>query len=99
MAQIGVGEISLEYERFGPTDRETVLLIMGLGAQMTRWPVELCEELVARGYHVIRFDNRDIGLSSKLDAAGLPDMGAIFAALGTGAPVSSPYSLDDMADD
>src|SRR5579859_6258951 len=80
MAQIRVGELSLEYERFGPTNRETVLLIMGLGAQMTRWPVALCEALVDRGLHVIRFDNRDIGLSTKLDALGLPDIGAIFAA-------------------
>jgi pimeloyl-ACP methyl ester carboxylesterase len=99
MAQIQVNGLSFEYERFGPTDRETVLLIMGLGAQLTRWPVELCEELVARGYHVIRFDNRDIGLSSKLDAAGIPDMAAVFAAIGTGQPISAPYSLDDMADD
>ena len=99
MPQIEVNGLSFEYERFGPADRETVLLIMGLGAQMTRWPVELCQELVARGYQVIRFDNHDVGLSSKLDAAGMPDMGAIFAAIGGGAPVSSAYSLDDMADD
>jgi pimeloyl-ACP methyl ester carboxylesterase len=99
MPQIQANGLALEYERFGPTDRETVLLIMGLGAQMTRWPVELCHELVARGYHVIRFDNRDVGLSAKMDAAGMPDMNAIFAAIGTGAPVTSAYSLDEMADD
>ncbi|HVJ54465.1 MAG TPA: alpha/beta hydrolase [Aliidongia sp.] len=99
MPQIQVGALSFEYDSFGPADRPAVLLIMGLGAQMTRWPVELCEELVARGYRAIRFDNRDVGLSSKLDAAGIPDMGAIFAMLAGGPPVPSPYSLDDMAAD
>jgi pimeloyl-ACP methyl ester carboxylesterase len=99
MAQIRVGEISLEYERFGPAERETVLLIMGLGAQMTRWPVALCEALVARGLHVIRFDNRDIGLSTKLDALGVPDIGALFAARSAGKAATSPYRLDDMAAD
>ncbi len=59
---------------FGPEDRETVLLIMGLGAQLTMWPVELCDELVTRGYRVIRFDNRDVGLSHKFDDLGTPDM-------------------------
>ncbi len=99
MPQIQVGELAFEYERFGPPDREAVLLIMGVGAQMTRWPVELCEELVKRGYQAIRFDNRDCGLSAKLDSLGMPDMAAIFSSLGTGKPVSSPYSLDDMAAD
>ncbi|PKQ08623.1 MAG: alpha/beta hydrolase [Alphaproteobacteria bacterium HGW-Alphaproteobacteria-12] len=99
MPQIKANGITLEYESFGPEDRETVLLIMGLGAQLTMWPVELCDELVARGYRVIRFDNRDVGLSTKFDEAGMPDMGAIFTALTTGAPVSAPYALDDMAAD
>jgi len=99
MAQIEMGGISLEYDRFGPEDRETVLLIMGLGAQMTRWPVALCETLVERGFHVIRFDNRDIGLSSKLDHLGLPDIGALFAARSAGKICVPPYTLDDMAGD
>tara|TARA_R110002110_G_scaffold18688_12_gene78369 strand:+ start:1052 stop:1957 length:906 start_codon:yes stop_codon:yes gene_type:complete len=99
MPQIKANGITLEYESFGPEDRETVLLIMGLGAQLTMWPVELCDELVARGYRVVRFDNRDVGLSTKFDDAGMPDMGAIFTALTTGAPVSAPYALDDMAAD
>jgi len=99
MAQIRVGNLSLEYERFGPAERETVLLIMGLGAQMTRWPVELCQALVERGFHVIRFDNRDIGLSTKLDALGTPDIGAIFTARSAGASAVPPYTLGDMAAD
>jgi pimeloyl-ACP methyl ester carboxylesterase len=99
MAQIGVGELSLEYERFGPADRPTVLLVMGLGAQMTRWPAALCEAIVARGFHVIRFDNRDIGLSTKLDWLGIPDIGALFAARSAGTLATPPYTLGDMAGD
>src|SRR6202034_4308 len=99
MAQIGVGEISLEYERFGPADREAVVLVMGLGAQMTRWPVALCDALVGRGYQVIRFDNRDIGLSTKLDWLGTPDIGALFAGRSAGKTAVPPYRLEDMAGD
>jgi pimeloyl-ACP methyl ester carboxylesterase len=99
MEQIGVGKLTLEYERFGPTDRETVVLIMGLGAQMTRWPVALCQLLVDRGFHVVRFDNRDIGLSTKLDWLGAPDIGALIAARSAGQGAVPPYRLDDMAAD
>jgi len=99
MAQISANGINIEYERFGPEDRETVLLIMGLSAQLTMWSVELCEELVSRGYHVVRFDNRDIGLSTKFDEAGIPDMGALIGALMAGEKPDAPYSLDDMAAD
>ena len=99
MAQIRVGELSLEYERFGPADRAAVLLVMGLGAQMTRWPVELCETLVERGFQVIRFDNRDIGLSTKLDWLGVPDIGALLAARSAGQDGTPPYHLGDMAKD
>ncbi len=69
---------------------------MGLGAQLGRWNVELCQALVARGYRVLRFDNRDCGLSSKLDDAGVPD---IARALRSGTPPGAPYSLEDMAAD
>src|SRR2546428_5074681 len=55
--QVQANGITIAYESFGPTNRETVLLIMGLGGQLTVWPVELCEQLVKRGYRVIRYDN------------------------------------------
>jgi pimeloyl-ACP methyl ester carboxylesterase len=62
------GNVEIEYQSFGPShdgDRpETVLLVNGLGSQMTRWPEAFCEKLVARGYRAIRFDNRDTGLST-----------------------------------
>jgi len=63
------GEVSLEYEVFGDPTDEAVLLINGLGSQMTRWPAPFCDMLVKRGLFVIRFDNRDVGLSSWLEGA------------------------------
>src|SRR5262249_12344277 len=68
--QVKANGITIAYESFGPEDRETVLLIMGATAQLTAWDVELCEELVKRGYRVIRFDNRDVGLSTRFDDLG-----------------------------
>jgi pimeloyl-ACP methyl ester carboxylesterase len=91
--------ITIAYESFGPADHEAMLLIMGMGAQLTAWPAELCGELVKRGYRVIIFDNRDVGLSTKFDSAGLPDMEAIFKAKAAGKPVPVAYSLDDMVKD
>lgn len=99
MPQVQANGITIEYESFGPANRETVLLIMGLGGQLTMWPTELCNELVQRGYRAIRFDNRDVGLSTKFDEAGMPDMAAIFGALMSGQKANAPYSLDDMAAD
>ena len=67
MARATNGSVEIAYESFGDDRGETVLLVNGLGSQMTRWPVPFCETLVARGYRVLRFDNRDVGLSSWLD--------------------------------
>lgn len=61
------GAVELEYESFGDDRPETVILINGLGSQMTRWPEPFCEKLVAKGYRAIRFDNRDVGLSTWLE--------------------------------
>ncbi|PZQ60660.1 MAG: alpha/beta hydrolase [Phenylobacterium zucineum] len=58
------GRVEVEYQSFGDDRPETILLVNGLGSQMTRWPEAFCEKLVARGYRVIRFDNRDTGLST-----------------------------------
>jgi pimeloyl-ACP methyl ester carboxylesterase len=72
------GPVEIEYETFGDDRPETVILINGLGSQMTRWPVAFCEKLVARGYRAIRFDNRDVGLSSWLEGQSysIQDMAA-----------------------
>jgi pimeloyl-ACP methyl ester carboxylesterase len=86
--------IELEYEVFGDEAAPPLLLVMGLGAQMIAWDDEFCAQLAARGYRVIRFDNRDVGLSTKTEGP-LPD---IMACLG-GDASSANYTLDDMADD
>lgn len=98
-SRVQANGITIEYQSFGPTDRETVLLIMGTGGQLTMWPVELCEELVKRGYRVIIYDNRDVGLSTRFDSVGLPDWAAIANALKSGTPPPLAYTLADMAKD
>jgi len=99
MAQITANGISVEYDTFGDETGRPLLLVMGLGAQMTRWRPALCEMLADAGHFVIRFDNRDVGLSQKFDEAGVPDMAQVFASAQSGQPVEAPYTLDDMADD
>jgi pimeloyl-ACP methyl ester carboxylesterase len=99
MPQANVGALTIEYDRFGAPSDPAVLLIMGIGSQMILWPVSFCRALVDRGFQVIRFDNRDVGLSSKLDDLGVPDMGALMAAVATGTPPQAAYTLSDMAKD
>jgi pimeloyl-ACP methyl ester carboxylesterase len=91
--------IELAYDSFGNEHGETVLLIAGLGTQMIRWTVPFCEELSARGYRVIRFDNRDAGLSSHFSQYAPPDFGALAAALVAGQRPDVPYTLHEMAAD
>lgn len=97
MPLINSNGIQLEVETFGSLEAPAILLIMGLGAQLIRWNEELCAELVRRGFRVIRFDNRDIGLSTKLDAAGRVDLGAFLR--GQVPAQALPYTLADMAAD
>ncbi len=66
---------------------------------MTRWRPEFCDMLAARGFYVVRYDNRDVGLSEKIDTAGVPDMPAIMSAVLSGKPAWVPYNLADMAAD
>lgn len=91
--------IDVCYEEFGDPHDPAVLLVMGFSAQMIVWDDEFCTALADRGFRVIRFDNRDVGLSSKIDAGGPVDLAAAFQALLTGAVVDAPYTLDDMAAD
>jgi pimeloyl-ACP methyl ester carboxylesterase len=99
MARAQANGIHLEYDVAGPANGETILLVMGLGAQMTAWPREFVDALVSKGYRVVWYDNRDVGLSHKFDEAGPADMGAIMQALASGTRPSSAYLLDDMAAD
>jgi pimeloyl-ACP methyl ester carboxylesterase len=97
MPQIAANGLSFEYDITG--EGEPMLLIMGLGGQMTLWRDALVQKLAARGYRVIRFDNRDIGLSEKLEHLGPPDMPAVLQAYGEGRLATAGYTLSDMADD
>ena len=97
--QVQANGITIAYESFGSPADETILLIGGTGQQLVDWPLELVNALVERGYRVIRFDNRDIGLSTKLTDAGLPDAAAIGKALQEGTTPPIPYTIHDMAKD
>ena len=98
MSRAPTNGIELEYESMG--DGEPLVLIMGIGAQLVWWPDDLCRGLVARGFRVIRFDHRDIGLSTKLDHLPVPRVKRlVFEHFVLGRPVASPYTLVDMADD
>jgi pimeloyl-ACP methyl ester carboxylesterase len=99
MPKAKANNIEIEYETFGNPSDQPLLLVMGLGAQMISWDVEFIQLLVDRGFYVIRFDNRDVGLSTKCEEAGQPHLMQAFAAAQAGQPVESPYSLEDMADD
>ncbi|MEM9304933.1 MAG: alpha/beta hydrolase [Pseudomonadota bacterium] len=99
MPQVAVNGVELTWERLGRSEDPAVLLIMGFSMQMTAWPTEFCDALVAAGLQVIRFDNRDIGLSSRLGHLGRPDVQRLAAARTFGLPVRSPYGIIDMAND
>ena len=91
--------IELCYDTFGDRTAPPLLLIMGLAAQMIAWDEAFCEQLAARGYFVIRFDNRDIGLSTKFPQYGTPDLMALLGQALMGKPIAAPYTLRDMAAD
>jgi len=99
MPNVTANGIQIEYDTLGDSSFPALLLIAGNGAQMIFWEVEFCESLAKKGYFVIRFDNRDAGLSTKFEEAGIPDFMAAIKAAMEGKPVESAYSLDDMADD
>jgi pimeloyl-ACP methyl ester carboxylesterase len=99
MPAVTANGIRIEYEAFGDRSFPALLLVAGNGAQLLFWEVDFCELLAEKGYYVIRFDNRDTGLSTKFDQAGIPDFPAAIQAVMAGKPVNAAYSLDDMADD
>lgn len=99
MPQVKANGIDIEYESFGRDSDPAILLIMGFSAQMTMWPTAFCEGLAAKGFRVIRFDNRDIGLSTHLSQLGAPNIGEAMMKAMSGQPVDAPYLLDDMAKD
>ena len=95
MPNVSANGIQIEYETFGNPKSPPFLLIFGFAGQLFFWDDELCEQLAQSGHYVIRFDNRDVGLSSKIEEAGIPDIGALMR----GEAIDSPYTIEDMADD
>jgi pimeloyl-ACP methyl ester carboxylesterase len=97
--QLLANGLRLEVEEHGSAAGEPLLLIMGLGMQLLGWPEGLVASLVERGFRVIRFDNRDIGLSQSFDAAGIPNLAVDSLRHVFGFRIKSPYTLADMAAD
>ncbi len=99
MSKIRANGIELEYETFGDPAGTPLLLVMGLGAQMILWDEEFCAQLAERGHYAIRYDNRDVGLSTKFDSAGAPNLVDLMTRAAAGESVDAPYTLSDMASD
>jgi pimeloyl-ACP methyl ester carboxylesterase len=95
MNRAAANGLEIVYDSFGSPSGRPLLLIMGLGSQLIHWDEEFCEMLAGQGHHVVRFDNRDVGLSTHLHEAGMPDLGAALR----GGDGKAPYVLGDMADD
>jgi pimeloyl-ACP methyl ester carboxylesterase len=97
--QISANGIALEVEDHGPANGEPLVLVMGLGMQLVAWHPDFVAMLVARGFRVIRFDNRDIGLSQRFDHLGVPNLVLDSFRFAVGMKVSAPYTVATMADD
>jgi len=97
--RVVANDIGIEVDDQGPADGDPLLLIMGLGMQLVGWPDELVQLLVARGFRVVRFDNRDAGLSQGFDHLGVPNLAWALMRHAMHLPVHSPYTLADMAAD
>jgi len=97
--QTSANGIRITYEDKGPRDAPVILLVMGLGGQLTLWPDEFVDALNAHGFRTIRYDNRDVGLSTRFDAAGVPNLKWMFVKAAIGLPVRPAYTLADMAAD
>jgi len=91
--------LRMAFESFGDADRPTIVLVAGLYNQLVRWPLPFCQLLVDRGFRVIRFDNRDVGFSDRMEGAKAPSFVRLLLKKWLSIPVAVPYSLDDMAAD
>lgn len=99
MARAKANGIEIEYEATGDEKNPALLLVMGLGAQLTIWPDRLFAGLADRGFHVIRYDNRDTGLSTNFASWGQANVPAAIQKAMKGEAVDAPYHLNDMAAD
>ncbi|MEW6187133.1 MAG: alpha/beta hydrolase [Thermodesulfobacteriota bacterium] len=99
MPNVTANGIQVEYETFGETQGKPLLLIKGIQQQLITWPEDFCSMLAKAGHFVIRFDHRDVGLSTKFENEKTPELAEIVAAFTRGEKIKSPYTLDDMAAD
>ncbi|MFC1859009.1 alpha/beta fold hydrolase [Thermodesulfobacteriota bacterium] len=99
MPNVTANGIQIEYDTFGEKSGKPILLIVGLGCQLIFWSEEFCQQLANSGHYVIRFDNRDSGLSTKFEEAGVPDLMEAMRQVMRGEKIEAPYTYDDMADD
>jgi pimeloyl-ACP methyl ester carboxylesterase len=99
VAKVKANGIEIEYETAGDKADPALLLVMGLGAQLTIWPDSFFEGLAKQGFYVIRFDNRDTGLSTDFGSAGVPNILAALQKAMKGEKIDAPYLLKDMAAD
>ena len=99
MASVEVNGLAIEYESLGKPTDPPIVLVMGLGMQLIAWPDAFCQGLIDRGFRVIRFDNRDSGLSGKIHLKKRPNLLLAFASAWLKLPVRAPYTLNDMAAD
>lgn len=99
MPNIKANGINLYYEDNGPADAPVVLLVMGLGAQMIAWPDELIHGLVGKGFRVVHYDNRDVGMSQRMEKAATPNLIWTMFKARIGLPLGVGYTLSDMAAD
>ena len=97
--RVSANGLGIEVDDQGLPDGEPLLLIMGLGMQLVAWPQELVQDLVSRGFRVLRLDNRDAGLSQGFDALGVPNLALAGLRYGLHLPVKAPYGIADMAAD
>jgi pimeloyl-ACP methyl ester carboxylesterase len=94
-----VGGLELCWDSFGDRRDPAIILVMGLGTQMTAWLPEFCEQLASHGRWVVRFDNRDIGLSTRLDHLGVPNILKLLLTRAVRRSAEVPYRIEDMARD
>jgi pimeloyl-ACP methyl ester carboxylesterase len=99
MPKASANNILIEYETMGNPSSPPILLIIGLGGQLIYWDEEFCRHLAEAGLYVIRYDNRDAGLSTKFDEAGVPDLMGMVSKMMSGQKVTPPYTIEDMAAD
>ena len=99
MARVKANGIEIEYEALGSRSDPALLLIMGLGAQLTIWPDAFCRGLADKGFYVVRYDNRDVGLSTDFGSWGVPNIPEALGRAMRGEKVAAPYLVKDMAAD